>query len=99
VISKVTNGHQGVQGCRFKQALGSKRQGIKRRLACYKKILKKKKVFSSHASVLYYFQPPSWTHASPPVLLDNPDDDSDDLPTVAMELSFSTFCKIFICNA
>jgi len=43
MIATVTDGHQGVQGHIFKQALGSKRQGIKRMLACYKKILNEKK--------------------------------------------------------
>jgi len=48
MISTVTDGHQGVQGHIFKQALGSKRQGIKRMLACYKKILNEKKRSLSH---------------------------------------------------
>ena len=45
-------------------------------------MLKKKRPFSRQTSVIYFFELTSGTRASPSVLLDIEDDDSDDPPTV-----------------
>ena len=52
---------------------------------CYDEILKQKRSFPFHTSVLDFFKSSSGTQALPPVLLDTGHDDPDDLPTVQEE--------------
>jgi hypothetical protein len=49
-------------------------------------VKEKKRSLSHQISMLHFFQSSSGTHASPSVLLDNADGDSDDLSTVPEEV-------------
>jgi hypothetical protein len=69
------------------------RQGIKKMLACYEENLNKKKKkkknkrsLSRQILVLDCSKSCSRTRTSPPVLLDNRDDDPDNAPTVKEEV-------------
>jgi hypothetical protein len=53
-------------------------QGIMRMFVCYEVILTEMRSLSPQISVLDFFKSSSGTPASPPVMLDIPDDDPDD---------------------
>ena len=57
-------------------------EGLIRMLNYNEKILKGKRFLSFCISVLDFFKLTIWTHASPPVLFDVGDHDSDDMQTV-----------------
>jgi len=66
-------------------------------LSCCENILKeKKRSLAIHFSLLDSFKLSLGTRASPCVLLDVGDDNSDDRPTIEWEV---LFCYIFVCHS
>jgi hypothetical protein len=73
-----------------KQRAATTRQGLMRMLACYEEIVKEKKRFlSCQGTMLGFFKSSSGTVASPAVLLNIGDDDTDDPSAVQDEVPLS----------